>query len=315
MKLKFNWLLIRRWLYRIGIILGLGIFMFQFVCGIQGLLRAPDAIRPVWMIGALGVLCAVRGLQMSAWWILMRGFGVNIRQRDLCENYTLSLLPRYIPGSVWGYLSRAEWLSRMYSTPIGLTNFISVIEACLVILSFLISTCLNYLTHSVNENSWISLFAIPILLYLPWRLFLWITQTKYSQTVFTRLSVVSENLRIAWKWWAAALALYILAWFGFGFAMWLLVPGLGLSSTSTWGEHMLLFGIAWLIGFLILFVPSGLGVREQTYAILLTSNIGMQTYSASLLSVVSRGLILFGEFIWLLIGLFLHSQTKKVERR
>lgn len=311
MALRINWSLLRSWIYRLGILLGLSIFIYQLWRGLQIFLHESNGINPIWLIGTLVVLCAVRGLQMIAWWFLMCGFGVRIKGRDLVENYTLSLLPRYIPGSIWGYLSRAEWLFRDYAAPLGLTNMISVVEAGLVILGFLVAICLIGLSYPFGFSFGAALIGLLVFLYLPWKIFVLLLQNRPFHKILKLISINISNPRIGWRCWTTTLILYIIAWFGFGLAMRFLALGLCITAPIELGTHTILFGIAWLIGFLILFVPSGLGIREQAYVVLLTSNIGIGGDIASLLSVVSRGFIMASEFVWLIIGLTFRNQRKR----
>ena len=53
---------------------------------------------------------------------------VKINLISTLRGYSLSFLPRYLPGSIWGYLSRSEWLTQQFSIPFKYSNAISVVE-------------------------------------------------------------------------------------------------------------------------------------------------------------------------------------------
>jgi hypothetical protein len=64
--------------------------------------------------------------------------------------------------------------------------------------------------------------------------------------------------------------------------------------------------IAWAFGFLIIFVPAGLGVREWTLGALLVAFATLQPGQATLLAVTSRLALIVAEIVVLLFGL--HAQ-------
>jgi len=66
-----------------------------------------------------------------------------------------------------------------------------------------------------------------------------------------------------------------------------------------------IFSLSWLIGFAVIVVPSGLGVRELTLHILLVSQLALFPEAASIVAVVSRLLFFLVEVMWLFIGITL----------
>jgi uncharacterized membrane protein YbhN (UPF0104 family) len=88
---------------------------------------------------------------------------------------------------------------------------------------------------------------------------------------------------------AAAFAANVVAWFGYGFALLLLarglLPGLGLSLLQLVG----VFTCSYLVGFLALFAPGGLGPRESVFLLMLAGDIGLKPAAA--LALASRLLL------------------------
>jgi uncharacterized membrane protein YbhN (UPF0104 family) len=91
----------------------------------------------------------------------------------------------------------------------------------------------------------------------------------------------------------------LLQWLCFGVQAWLLARGLG-------GEHDRLFllatgayAVAWVVGFLIVFVPAGAGAREAALVLVLGPTLG--NANALALAVVSRMLTIAGDV--LVVGL------------
>jgi hypothetical protein len=63
-----------------------------------------------------------------------------------------------------------------------------------------------------------------------------------------------------------------------------------------------MFGLSWLVGLVIVFVPAGLGVRETTLSHLIV-NTGVAVGYANIVSVASRLIIASAELSWTLTGL------------
>lgn len=94
---------------------------------------------------------------------------------------------------------------------------------------------------------------------------------------------------------AAAISLSVCNWLVAGAATWLLVDSL--SETAPPGFFFLLgsYAFAWLIGFVVVFAPSGLGAREVTLVALLAPTFGAGPATA--LALALRLANLAGDFV------------------
>jgi uncharacterized membrane protein YbhN (UPF0104 family) len=80
------------------------------------------------------------------------------------------------------------------------------------------------------------------------------------------------------------LGLYTLNWAGYALAFWLLMRGLSLP-----GSPLVLgpaFAASWVLGYLVLFAPAGLGVRESAMVVLLSPSVGAGP--AALAAIIAR---------------------------
>jgi hypothetical protein len=73
--------------------------------------------------------------------------------------------------------------------------------------------------------------------------------------------------------------------------------------------------LAWAIGFLIIFVPAGLGVREWSLGTLLVQFAALSPGQATLLAVVSRVGMIAAEVLVLLVGLQSQISKRQIKRR
>jgi uncharacterized membrane protein YbhN (UPF0104 family) len=67
---------------------------------------------------------------------------------------------------------------------------------------------------------------------------------------------------------------------------------------------------SWAIGFLILFVPSGIGVREAVMSLVLAQSAGLPASMGGLVAVVSRLVLILAELTWVLAGFTLRAIRK-----
>ena len=63
-------------------------------------------------IEALAAVMLATLIQIAAWQVIMAGMGIYVGRWHLAQGYMLPFLARYIPGSVWGYLGRSQWMNQ-----------------------------------------------------------------------------------------------------------------------------------------------------------------------------------------------------------
>jgi uncharacterized membrane protein YbhN (UPF0104 family) len=114
--------------------------------------------------------------------------------------------------------------------------------------------------------------------------------------------------------WGATMLLYVGFWLLQGDALVAIAHTLCGGLTLGLFDASAAFAVAWAIGFLIVFVPAGLGVREWTLGALLVAFAGLQPGQATLLAVISRLGLIVAELGVLAIGLHGQIQKSREER-
>lgn len=108
--------------------------------------------------------------------------------------------------------------------------------------------------------------------------------------------------------WGLLFLVYLMVWLLFGAALMALIEALGGGGLSI-GEASAVFAVSWLLGFVVIVVPGGLGVREGAMVFLLTPWISSEL--AATLAVVSRLLWLLATgVVFALSVLTQHSEVK-----
>ncbi|MCC5982600.1 MAG: flippase-like domain-containing protein [Oceanicaulis sp.] len=291
-----------------------------------------QALRIVWVIGAIGFLGyflyrswdeAVSLLFSLSWWqpvvafaLLLGGKAcyVDVVRRMLRATgsrasygfafyaYSLSQLGKYIPGSVWQFVGRFEIYRGGDVTAaravqlillenllmLGVAGFIAL-GAAPVLLTILSGYVPPFLLGIAIG------FAILAALMLAW----------FVKPVRSRITQAADA-----GWRHRVLALQVLALFA---AMWILM-GASASILLVQNENMTLtyaayvaalFCAAYVAGFVALFAPAGLGVREAVFVLGLSATFPIE--AALLLTLGHRLLYVIVDIVMGLAALGLHG--------
>jgi glycosyltransferase 2 family protein len=300
----------RRILHTVGIVLGLGLLAQQAWQGYLALLEVQACmVRPSPLAGALGLYSIAYFVQMAAWALIMRYLSAPLSPNAVIEGYALSFLPRYIPGSIWGYLSRNEWLAQTHGVGYGTSTTASLLEAAMLLVTAGVLGVLYWLPNQLA--GWLSapgqlLVAVVGIgsAWVAWRLVPWVTTRLGKKRISLEIQQ-GQSLGL----WGATCFLYVAFWGLQGGALLAIAQALCGDFVLGLGAATAAFGLAWAIGFLIVFVPAGLGVREWTLSALLVAFATLEPGQATLIAVVSRFGLIVAEVIVLLIGF--HGQIER----
>jgi hypothetical protein len=306
----------RTTLYRIGIALGLALLAYQAWQGVvayQQIVAQPlgaaasCSVRPLYGAGALLLYIVAYVVQMAAWWCIMSSQGATVPPGAVLEGYALAFLPRYIPGSVWGYLSRNEWLAHNHGVNYGTSNIASLVEAAmLLVTAALVGGSYLLARWWPQPLGWLALLLVgggalwAIWQGTPRLASRWqIGKANGPETANARTTPTVANVAL----FLSAIALYWLFWALQGAAPVAIAHALCSGMTLGFVPATAATALAWAIGFVIIFVPAGLGVREWTLGALLVNFAPLAPGQASLLAVTSRLALIGAEVVLLLIGL------------
>jgi hypothetical protein len=227
------------------------------------------------------VVCAL--IMAVLWYGLLRTMGGRLPFAQAIRLYGLTLLPRYVPGMVWGYAGRAIWCEQ-YGVPKKVAVGSATVEVGLVVVGGLAIVALKHLAWA-----WIFTFGVPILLLASGLILARITRRR------TMLAGFKQGF--VWYGWALA---YLGFWLMYGLSSWLVTlsvaPQLGVDYAS---EIVASYAMAWLVGFAAVFVPSGLGVREGVFALALIPVLGHA--GAIFVPLLARAVAMLSEFTFFVL--------------
>lgn len=290
---RTNW---RKLLYTIGIVFGVGLLAYQTWRGYLAIQQVQlCVVRPLSVIGLLGLYIAAYIVQMVAWAVIMRSLQAPLSPNAVLKGYMISFLPRYIPGTVWGYLSRNEWLAQNHNISYGVSTVASLLEAGLLLL----------VAITLGAMYWVdTVWKVPVALAglvavgVAWILVPWFAARFGGKRVqISPKRVQSAPLGVL------TAALYLLFWGLQGIAVLYIGAMLCAEAPISLFAGTAAISLAWALGFVILFVPAGIGIREWSLGALLVAFSGLEPGQAAIVAVISRVAVIGAEIVVLLVGL------------
>ena len=290
-----------------GILLGCGLLVYQIFLLLRDFnwfILSPKDLINVLLAFGINVLAII--LMMTAWRLILGEMGRNISLINIFSDYNLSLVARYIPGTIWGYLSRGEWLKREHNVPYAMTHFCSIIETIGIVFASIFVLAQGM--FATSEILFSLLFCI-IFLIGSWASLNWLILWKPTRRLFR----LEDNYVFQFPLlkWIVVFILYTGMWYGYGLGLTVFTRAIDFQITF---PHILeissIYALAWFIGFIVPFVPSGLGLREYSLTILLVAQFGIAQSDASFIAIGFRVLVSIAELLWVLFGLSKKTLTK-----
>jgi glycosyltransferase 2 family protein len=182
-----------------------------------------------------------------------------------------SQLGKYIPGSVWQFAGRVG-IARRYGLPLGV-GLVSVgVE---VVASSLAAGAVGLLVLGGWSLVFASVGVAAVLLAgVVMRRPLHAAMSHLATIGVSRLGVERRVFADAIRTLPTAAVLYLLVWAVYGVGFWLTARALFSVPVAPLPVYVGTFALAWLAGFVAVFAPGGVGVREAVIVALLGSRLG-----------------------------------------
>lgn len=297
---------LRKALYWVGILVGGSLFLNQVWRGYESFTTKSIAIiYPVGLWVSVGFIILATGTQIAAWRMMMANLGVIIAWREVLKGFVLSFLPRYIPGSVWGYVSRAEWMKQSYGTPYSISNSGSILEVVLIFMGVCLVSGIYLVENLTGNIRWFLLSLFCLLPLITWGGIRWVLSSSAVQLFLRKHSISNQVKFFPLLVWVVLCGMHAIAWVFYGASVFWIIQSIFPNHSVALANTTFLFSVSWLLGFIVPFVPAGLGIREQSLSTLLISMTLLSAGQASSVAVLSRLLTLLGELVWLAIGVLL----------
>lgn len=249
-----------------------------------------------WWATALAVVASFLYvfLTMLSWRSLLNGVGAPVRHRPAATVFFTSQVAKYLPGGVWNFVAAAEagvehQISRRRSLTVLMTSMLVSILTGLV---FAVLTLAVGPGGVRSDYGWTALF-LPVLALL-------LAPPVLNRVISLALRLLHREpleTDMTWRALGAAVLWSLLAWLVAGLQVWLMLTAMGMDASI--GTFLLATGgyaLAWTVGFLVFFVPAGIGVREVVLGAVLAGHLTQGAALAVIL--LSRILLTIADVGW-----------------
>jgi glycosyltransferase 2 family protein len=241
-----------------------GVFVVRAIASQWSSVRSSlsDA-EPAWLV--LAVACAGLGMLAVAlpWKRALQLVGIEASWRACVSWYFVGEIGKYVPGGIWPVVGRAELARRGGHPRAGAYASVALSLGALYLADMpLVALLLPLRFMSDSDGSLWVLLLLPVgLALLHHRPLTWmveLAEKAMKRKLDVRIPPWSESLKL--------IALYLPAWFLIGTATWCVArafdPGIG------WLTIAPAAMLSWVIGFVLVPVPGGVGVREAAFVAL-----------------------------------------------
>lgn len=224
-------------------------------------LRSLD-ISPIWLVAAVGVILLSYLLLITAWRAVIMGWGESIDIRTGAAIWCLSNMGRYLPGKVWAVAGMAVLATRAGVDPVAATG------AALAMQALALGSGATLIALTVPQ--------IPVVAVVTSALLAVGTLAAISSSRLARLlsRITGREFRsVNAAAVGPALVLAVSSWLCYGIALLMLVRGLGYAGIDL-KLSVGVFTASYILGFVAVFAPGGIGVREGALLGMLTGALG-----------------------------------------
>lgn len=302
----------RRPLVRVALVLtALGFLAWGFADQWRELQRAiaaaTDAVRLSWgwIMAASVLVLATHALLVQSWRMLLAEWGGHLRYPQAVQIWTIANLGKWIPGKVWqvgvmSMMATDAGVSGVGAAGAALLGTLLNIGAGFGVSAITGAAALDAIQPGLQRVALgLALAFVAGVVALP----------KLLPPLLTRFArwrgVEATERRLSHRTLWTATAINALAWLAYGVAFQWLTRGVTPSVSGNPGLFIAVYTASYLLGYLAVFSPGGLGIREGAIVALLVA-LGMTGQGeAAILSVASRVWIILLEVLPGVISLVL----------
>ncbi|PZE93727.1 hypothetical protein DEJ00_00410 [Curtobacterium sp. MCLR17_039] len=256
----------------------------------------------------LGVAATIVALvaNMLSWRAMMSASGFRVRLAAASSIFFVGQLGKYIPGGVWSIaaqaeLGRAHGLQRTGSAVAALASMlVSMVTAAVVgIVAVLLASSTGFATF------W---WLIPLIV----GGFVCLTPPVLGRLIAVAFRILrrpAQDTTLTWTGTVMSLVWSLVMWLAYGVQATLVLRVFGADSPTLFPVAVGAYAVAWLVGFVVVIAPAGIGPREGILVLLLGSVAGGSAPFA--LAVISRVFMTIGDVVLAGVGALLAARHRR----
>ena len=293
-----------RWAF-LGVAFALAVY--AVVSNWDQLVEAATQLAPSTIMWASVASIAYVFLTLMSWKTVLSDLGSDLDIGPATAVFGLSQVGKYMPGGVWNIVAAAE-LGADHDIPrrrsvaaMAVTVLISIVTgSALGAMAFALAPA-----GALSGWSYVA-WAAPVFMVLLFPPIL----NRCIDLAFRLLNRPALEQRLSGRGTVAAVLWAVLAWVVVGIQVWVVALDLGMSlDLRTLSLAIGGYALAWVIGFLIFFVPAGAGAREAVLIAILAGTL--PSAAILLLVIVSRVLLTVVDFLFAGMSLVLIRRMKR----
>ncbi len=262
-------------------------------------------------VSAIGLAVIYRLVNPIGWALVLRGLGQQAPYIQATRIWLQAESRRWLPGGIWGYASRSI-SAQSLGVPVGISSASMLLELILTMLAAVTVSLVGaaiYWSNLADKLGEVTANASPsnasIMLGLCTLLLLTTTLVMFGEVISRKLQAIHQRfgilkgLKFQTKSLLSAFGYFVLMAILNGSINQTLAAGFSSSYNVPFVAMIAATAIAWIVGFLAIFSPGGLLVREGTLAMLLLPWINYE--EAFLIAVASRLVQMFAEVVGMLL--------------
>ena len=245
-----------------------------------------------WILGSVVIVWLMYALLITAWRAMLAGWGQSIDRWTAARIWIVSSLGKYLPGKVWAVAGMALMSQQAGVAPWAATGSAVLLQVLAIgtgaaLVGLTGADALEIAHPGARLALWLLLAgSMGGVLLLFWPPMLQRLMALAVPGTPPRRSPPVREIGFG-------VAANVVAWMGYGFALWLLARGLLPDVRLGLQPAITVFTASYLAGFLALLVPGGIGVREGVFILMLQGPIGIG--AATALALASRVLLTITE--------------------
>jgi len=253
-------------------------------------------VRVGLLMAAGGAVLAVYAILIMAWRGVLKGWSQDLPFAAASSIWCVSNLGRYLPGKVWSVaglavLAQRQGVSAWAAVGSALTMQALSLGSGVAVVALTVPAVAPALQLSAAGAVVVVVLVVLVSPTIGPQVIRLVGRGDYEYHPLPIRVVVMGLVATA------------LAWIGYGVAFKLLIQGLVPNAEIEVATSIGVFAAGYIVGFLALFAPGGLGVREAVYMAMLMPILGGS--AALAVSVASRILLTVTEVVAALAGLTL----------
>jgi glycosyltransferase 2 family protein len=249
-------------------------------------------VGPGWILASAMTVWLMYGLLIEAWRMVLAGWGQRIDRWTAARIWTVSNLGKYLPGKVWAVAGMALMAQQAGVAPWAATGSAILLQVLAIgtgaaTVGLTGAGALETAHPGARLALWVllgaSLVGVLLLFWPP----------VLDRVLALALPEIGKKPSPPVLQIGFGVLANLIAWFGYGLALWLLARGLLPDLRLRLQPAVAVFTASYLAGFLALLAPGGIGVREGVFILMLQGPIGIG--AATALALASRVLLTITE--------------------